>query len=403
MANFTTKTIKEIFDSFMAKYSVLRTKYGDSSPLLEKSFIKSIGYSIAGVAASIWQLAVWIYKQCFPQTCELFVLKLWGSLIGVDYIYGQSANLSVRLDDVTASYLMSGTIYKDLKSGLTYKTVSQVNTENGTIITTVECMTSGEVGNIPVGTVLNIANPLDGIPSTATVEEIKIEGTKDEEVETYRKRVLYRFKNKAQGGSAIDYYLWATEVGGIVDALPYVISDGIISLYLIADGSGLNRNPSGSLTPNPFPKWNNGQFVEFTGSGQMLAVAKSIEGSEDNAHNRRPMNARVQLLKPNYVGFSVEINGLTSTEFNSQIKETLIQKLDSKRPNLVVLNYSVSNSKINKLQLSADINEVIGEETFTSFVLKNAQGESIDETILGIGSLAYLSSLKINNTVVYTA
>ena len=403
MANFTTKTIKEIFDSFMAKYSVLRTKYGDSSPLLEKSFIKSIGYSIAGVAASIWQLAVWIYKQCFPQTCELFVLKLWGSLIGVDYIYGQSANLSVRLDDVTASYLMSGTIYKDLKSGLTYKTVSQVNAENGTIITTVECMTSGEVGNIPVGTVLNIANPLDGIPSTATVEEIKIEGTKDEEVETYRKRVLYRFKNKAQGGSAIDYYLWATEVGGIVDALPYVISDGIISLYLIADGSGLNRNPSGSLTPNPFPKWNNGQFVEFTGSGQMLAVAKSIEGSEDNAHNRRPMNARVQLLKPNYVGFSVEINGLTSTEFNSQIKETLIQKLDSKRPNLVVLNYSVSNSKINKLQLSADINEVIGEETFTSFVLKNAQGESIDETILGIGSLAYLSSLKINNTVVYTA
>lgn len=403
MANFTTKTIKEIFDSFMAKYSVLRTKYGDSSPLLEKSFIKSIGYSIAGVAASIWQLAVWIYKQCFPQTCELFVLKLWGSLIGVDYIYGQSANLSVRLDDVTASYLMSGTIYKDLKSGLTYKTVSQVNAENGTIITTVECMTSGEVGNIPVGTVLNIANPLDGIPSTATVEEIKIEGTKDEEVETYRKRVLYRFKNKAQGGSAIDYYLWATEVGGIVDVLPYVISDGIISLYLIADGSGLNRNPSGSLTPNPFPKWNNGQFVEFTGSGQMLAVAKSIEGSEDNAHNRRPMNARVQLLKPNYVGFSVEINGLTSTEFNSQIKETLIQKLDSKRPNLVVLNYSVSNSKINKLQLSADINEVIGEETFTSFVLKNAQGESIDETILGIGSLAYLSSLKINNTVVYTA
>lgn len=403
MANFTTKTIKEIFDSFMAKYTVLRSKYGDPTPLLEKAFIKTLGYAIAGVLATIWQLAVWIYKQIFPQTCELPALKFWGGLIGVDYNYGQSTNLTVTLQNVGASYLVSGTVYKDLNSGLIYKTISQVNAENGKIITTVECTISGKVGNIPVGTVLNIANPLDGIPSTATVTEIKIEGTEDEEVEHYRKRVLYRFKNKAQGGSAIDYYLWATEVSGIVDALPYIISDGIVSLYLISDGSGLNRNPSGSLTPNPFPKWQEGQFVEFTGSGQMLAVANSIEGSSESKHDRRPMNARVQLLKPNYVSFSVEIVGITSTDYNSKITEILIQKLDSKRPNLVVLNYPASNAKVNRLQLSGEINNAIGEETFVDFVLKNSQGEPIDEAILGIGQLAYLSSLKINNSIIYTA
>ena len=403
MANFKTKTIKEIFNSFMSKYTVLRSKYGDTTPLLEKSFIKTIGYAIAGIAATLWQLSVWVYKQLFPQTCELPALKFWGSLIGVEYNQGQNANLTILLKKVTASYLVSGTVYKDLNSGLIYKTVSQVNAENGQILTTVQCTSSGSVGNLPVDTVLNIANPLDGIPSTAVVTEIKIEGTEDEDVEAYRKRVLYRFKYKAQGGSAADYYLWATEVSGIVDALPYIISDGIVSLYLIAEGSGLDRSPSGNISPNPFPKWENGQFSEFSGSGQMLAVAKSIEGTKEGVHDRRPMNAKVQLLKPNYIGFSVEINGITSTEYNSKIKEVLVQKLDSKRPNLVVLNYPASNSKINKLQLSGEINNTIGENTFVDFVLKDSKGEEINEAILGIGQLAYLSSLKINNTTVYTA
>lgn len=403
MANFKTKTIKEIFDSFMSKYTVLRSKYGDTTPLLKKSFIKTIGYAIAGIAATLWQLSVWVYKQLFPQTCELPALKFWGSLIGVEYNQGQNANLTILLNRVTASYLVSGTVYKDLNSGLIFKTVSQVNAEEGQIRTTVQCTSSGSVGNLPVDTVLNIANPLDGIPSTAVVTEIKIEGTENEDVEAYRKRVLYRFKYKAQGGSAADYYLWATEVSGIVDALPYIISDGVVSLYLIAEGSGLDRSPSGNISPNPFPKWENGQFSEFSGSGQMLAVAKSIEGTKEGVHDRRPMNAKVQLLKPNYVGFSVEINGITSTEYNSKIKEVLVQKLDSKRPNLVVLNYPASNSKINKLQLSGEINNTIGENTFVDFVLKDSRGEEINEAILGIGQLAYLSSLKINNTTVYTA
>lgn len=403
MANFTTKSIKEIYDGFISSYTVLRNKYNDNSPLLNKSFVKSIGYAMASVAGLVWKLLIWAYKQVFPQTCELPSLKLWGNLVGVDYKYGVAANLTITLTEVTAQFLQTGTVYKDLNSGLIFKTISQAGAVDGTITATVVCSTSGTVGNISVGTVLNIANPYDGIPQTATVTAIAIQGTEDEEVETYRKRVLFKFRNKAQGGSAIDYYLWATEVPGIIDVLPYIISDGIISLYLVGDGSGLDRNPTGSLTPNPFPKWNDGQFAEFTGSGQMLAVAKSIEGTQDGIHDRRPINARVQLLKPEFVGFAVEIQGITSTEYNIKIKEVLIQKLDSKRPNLVVLNYPASNAKINKLQLSGEVNSVIGDETYTSFVLKNSQGEQIDEAVLGIGSLAYLSSLKINNTIVYTA
>lgn len=404
MANFKKKTIKEIFDSFMAQYNVLRVKYGDSSPLLQKSFVKTLGYAIAAIAATLWQLGVWIYKQCFPQTCELPALKFWGGLIDVNYNEGQTANLTILLKNVSASYLVSGTVYKDLESGLIYKTVSQVNAENGSITTTVQCTTPGIIGNLPVDTVLNIANPLDGIPSTAVVTEIKIEGTEDEKVETYRKRVLYGFCKKSESGSPLNYYTWALEVPGIVDAFPYILNEGVMTLFIVANGSGNKRTPSGSLTPNPFPLWNEGgNFTEFNGSGQFLQVAQSIEGTEPGAHNRRPAMATVDLKAPNYKAFDIEIEGLTDISYNEAIKNALISVLDVKRPHIVVLDYPISKARINRPELSSACTEIIEGESFTSIILKDEEGDSINETILGVGCLAYLRTLTINGEIFYTA
>lgn len=401
MANFTTKTIKEIYDAFIAKYTILRTKNGDNSPILSKAAIKSLGYAIAGVCGELWQLSVWIYKQCFPQTCGLAALKFWGNLIGVDYKNGETANLSVKLTDVNAQNLPAGVIYKELNSGLIFKTASQVATVEGEITATVVCTSPGAVGNLATGTTLNIANPIDGIPSTATVTAVTIEGTEDEKLEEYRKRVLYKFRNKSQSGSPLDYYTWTMEVSGIVDALPYVLEEGTVTIYPVAEGSGKNRTPGGTLTPNPFPVWDEGQFTELSGSGQMLAIANSIEGSEPGVHDRRPAMAKVDLKTPNYTAFTIEIDGLTDTTYNESIRDVLISTLDKKRPQLVVLNYPASNAKINRGQLSGAVTEIIGEETFTSFLLKNSEGNTIEETTLGIGCLAYLDVLKINNEVVY--
>lgn len=397
MANFETKTIKEIYDNIIAKYTTLRNKFGDTAPLLEKAAVKSLAYAYAGVVGGLWQLAVWIYKQCFPQTADLPALKFWGNLIGVDFKYGVYANHSINIVDVTAETLSAGTVYKDLITGLIFKTVSQANAASGAITATIQCTTSGVIGNLSEGTTLTIANPIDGIPSTATISEVTIEGTEDEATEDYRKRVLYKFRNKSQCGNPLDYFLWTTEVSNIVDALVYVLQSGTTTIYPVAAGSSNSRSPSGTLTPNPFPVWTaQGQFTELTGTGQMLAIANSIEGSEIGVHDRRPINAGVHLLAPSYTGFKVEIIGLTNTTYNTAIKNALIAALDAKRPHIIVLGYSENNAKINKGQLSANCTEVIENETFTTFVLKNASGTSIDEAVLGIGCLAYLSALKIN-------
>lgn len=400
MANFETKTIKQIYDGIIAKYTTLRNKYGDTAPLLEKAAVRSIAYAFAGVAGILWQLSTWIYKQCFPQTAELDNLKYWGNLVGVDYKNGETASLKIILSNVTASALPAGTIYKHLKSGLIFKTISAVNTENGTIIATAQCTTSGEVGNLTPGEELNIANPYDGIPSTATIQDIAVKGTEDEKTEDYRKRVLYKFRSRSQGGAALDYYNWCLEVPGIVDALPYVINEGEVDIYLIGQGSGKKRTPTGNITPNPFPMWQNGTFEDYTGQGVFLNVANSIEGSEPGLHDRRPMCAKVKLLPPIYKGYSIEITGLTSNVYNEQVKNAIIANLDFKRPHIKVLGYGVSRAKINALSLAADVSSVIGDETFTGFTLKNPINETVTEEILGVGCLPFLANLKINGSVI---
>lgn len=402
MANFTIKTIKEIYDDFMARYNTLRSQQGDNTPLLEKAVIKSVGYAIAGVAGVLWRLCVWLYKQCFPQTADLPALKLWGNLVGVDYKNGEATNVIIKLTNVTAATLASGTVYKDLTTGLIYKTMSQAAANNNEITATAVCTTSGTVGNLPVGTVLNITNPVAGIPSTATITSISLQGTENEGVEDYRKRVLYKFRNKNQSGSPLDYYNWVMEVSGIADALPYVLAEGVVTIYCVANGSGLDRTPSGSVSPNPFPNWVDGQFTDLTGSGQFLQIANAIEGSDTGVHDRRPVTASVKLEQPNYTGFKIEIGGLTSTDYNEQIKNILIGYFDERRPHLVVLGYPISGAKINSGQLNAATVEAIEGETFTSFVLKDEDDNVITEATLGIGCLAYLSELTINGTVYYT-
>lgn len=403
MANFTTKTMKEIAEGTIAKYKALRQKYKDTTPLLEKAVVKSLAWAFAGSVASVWKSLVWVYKQCFPQTCSLPVLKLWGDLVGVEFIYGQSSQVELTLSDVTASTLTTGTVYKDLTSGLIYKTTTQGNNNEGSIVVSAQCTTAGAAGNLPIGTQLTIANPLDGIPQTATITTIKTEGSEDEDIEHYRPRVLYKFKNKAQGGSVSDYFGWCLEVSGIDDALIYVLTEGIVTIYLVATGSGKNRTPSGSVSPNPFPNWIDGQFVEFQGSGQFLSVAKSIEGSSDGMHDRRPVNAKVNLLVCNYTGYEVDIKGLTSESYNNQIKAALDAALDIKRPHIIALNYSEANAKINKNALVTITQNIIGSNTFSTFTLLNNEGVEINEESLGIGSLAYLKKLTINNAAVFDA
>lgn len=339
---FTRPTVQELYSTIIADYS---SRTGQAVPLFKRAVVKSFAYALAGVISLLWNFATWQYLQIFLVTCELEALERWGNLVGIKYRRGSKAMLQLTLTNVQLGTIQAGTVWKSLSNGLVYTSLSSKVVTGSTVTLNVECTTSGSVGNLLNDEVLHLTNPIIGLPEIATVTDTLSLGTEDEELESYRTRVLQRYQRQPQGGSAIDYYNWATEVNGIVDCLPYVLNNGVVTLYLIANGSGLNRTPSGELSPAQFPQWLNGQMLELNGSGQFLAVAKSINGSGENTNDRRPLNTIVELLAPVYTQYKIEIKGLSpfNDELNHSIKQALITELDRKKPHLKALGYSFCN------------------------------------------------------------
>jgi hypothetical protein len=428
VSNFAKPTIKDIYDTILNDY-IVRT--GQQIPILKRSLVKCFAYAIAGIVSFMWNFAEWQYLQVFVETCDFESLKRWGNLVNINHKKGTKAILRIKLNNIQPNItIQAGTTWKSLINGLIYKSIlttntyPQTTTENNnqttvnyqlsTINLNVECTEIGSKGNLPNEEILNLINPLIGIPDTATVDQTITIGTEDEDTESYRVRVITRYRNKPQGGSAMDYYQWATEVNGIIDCLPYVLTPGLITLYIIKDGIGLNRTPTGEINPNIFPQWNNGQIQDINGYGQFLSVAKSISGSNNNNtsittntianYDRRPLNTKVQLLPPNYTEYKVEITELNpiSEQIIQNIKEGLINELNKKRPNIKILNYTINNATINSNQLNSIVQNIMNkvDGSFTNFMLRNSNDEIILNDILSIGCLAYLGELKINGSVI---
>lgn len=396
---FTRPTVQELYNTIIADYS---SRTGQTVPLFKRAVVKSFAYALAGVISLLWNFATWQYLQIFLVTCELEALERWGNLVGIKYRQGSKAILQLTLTNVQLGTIQAGTVWKSLSNGLVYTSLPSKVVTGSTVTLNVECTTSGSIGNLLNDEVLHLTNPIIGLPETAMVTDTLSLGTEDEELENYRTRVLQRYQRQPQGGSAIDYYNWATEVNGIVDCLPYVLNNGVVTLYLIANGSGLNRTPSGELSPTQFPQWQQGQMLELDGSGQFLAVAKAINGSGEGNNDRRPLNTPVELKAPVYTQYKIEINGLSpfNDELNHSIKQALITELDHKKPHLKALGYTVNQATINSNQLSAIVQNLISsvDGAFTSFSLKNSNNETILTDVLGVGCLAYLGELKINNS-----
>jgi hypothetical protein len=367
----------------------------------------------------MWNFAEWQYLQVFVETCDFESLKRWGNLVNINHKKGTKAILKIKLQNVQPNItIQAGTTWKSLTNGLIYRSISTVNSnpiETTDLFANVECTETGSKGNLPNEEILNLINPIIGIPDTTTVEQTITIGTEDEDIESYRTRVITRYRNKPQGGSAMDYYQWAVEVNGIIDCLPYVLTPGLITLFIVKDGIGLNRTPTGEINPNIFPQWNNGQIQDINGYGQFLSVAKSISGSNNNNntsittniisnYDRRPLNTKVQLLPPNYTEYKVEITELNpiSEQIIQSIKEGLINELNKKKPNIKILNYTINNATINSNQLNSIVQNIMNkvDGSFTNFILRNANDEMILNDVLSIGCLAYLGELKINGVIV---
>jgi len=402
MSTIKTPTTQELYDMIINDY---KTRTSQEPPLLRRAVIKFLAWGFSGVVVLLWKFGAWQYLQVFIETAELEALMKWGSLRNVEYNYGQTAEIQLTLIGVTAEKVLAGTIFKSPDNGLTYKSSVDSSVIEGVSVVSVTADTEGTIGNLTIGSILNITNPITGIPENGEVTSIITTGEEPEDINVYRTRVIFAYKRPPQGGSASDYYLWATEVEGIDDCLVYVFTPGEVTLYPIATGSGLNRTASGSLDINPFPNYKNGIALPQVGSGQKLAIYNSIEKSADSLiQNRRPIQVPVVISDPVYINFNIVISGLTpnTSEINAGIKSALIEHLDTRKPQVPALGYTLTDARVNQIKLASVVQETIeayGGGSFTSLVLKR-ETTSTSQYTLQMGQLAVLNSLEINGATI---
>jgi len=217
---------------------------GQVSGLLRSAFVRTFGWVFAGLTILCYRYGRWIYLQMFISTCSSDALKLYGYRVGIDQKDGSASVATVQLTGVTALTIPALTTFVNSLTGITYKTQAATSVSSGIANCVVTCSVSGEAGILNIGDSLTIASPLVGVPDSGFITDVTTEGADPETLAAYRQRVQTRYRMKAQGGSFEDYWLWATEVDGIADAFPYVITGGKVTVYAVADGSGADREPT---------------------------------------------------------------------------------------------------------------------------------------------------------------
>lgn len=139
----------------------------------------------------------------------------------------------------------SGTIVIQLRAGFTMP-------GGGSQSITLDAVTTGAAGNLPVGTKLRWSSPPSGLASTVTLTTALSNGGDVETDVALALRIVERLRNPLRGGTAADYRAWvleATDSDGrpvaidTVWAFPRRNGTGTIDLVVAQAGTGTGRDP----------------------------------------------------------------------------------------------------------------------------------------------------------------
>jgi uncharacterized phage protein gp47/JayE len=209
MAMPTIPTSAEIRARIIAD---IETEIGQTSPSLPKSWNSVIAGAVAGVIVLLYQSALWVYRQIFPETADYAALVLLGKLVNIYPVRANQAVITANVYGTTGESVVSGTtLYKSDTGAVYLVTTGGVIGSGGYVECTLTCQTYGDIGNIEDGATLSIVTPDIALTGSAIVTGTTTDGADDETEASFRARVIARYKKRFTGGSPADYELWGLE------------------------------------------------------------------------------------------------------------------------------------------------------------------------------------------------
>jgi len=229
--------------------SDIESSIGQSSPLMFKAFNRVIALALSGVFTILYKFGQWTIKQIFTITQDADSLELKGDQYNISRKVATSSVLTADFAGDNGTIIPAGQQFRGNSNGFLYSVDIALEIIGGVASGDVNCLTSGEDGNLINGSIITILQPISGLDNQATISATVTEGENQENIEDYRVRIQEREKLPPQGGSLVDYIIWAKEVAGITRVFAWghrevpAISPGYVSVYPLNDDE-LSRIPS---------------------------------------------------------------------------------------------------------------------------------------------------------------
>ncbi len=214
--------------------------------------------------------AEWIFKQIFLSTAEDDMLDLHGYEMGVGRKPASAATGLIIFAASPGAVVPAGAVID--AGGLSFTVRAGVTAVGNSVTLQVDAIETGPRGNLPAEAAARLREPIADVAQDGEVGPLGLTGGLVKETDAaYRKRLIFRRRNKARGGAKTDYQFWVGEVAGFAIAEVFAATPeiGTVTVYPLLEGSGADRIPS---------------------PGDLLRVADHLE-------TRRPLTATVVVVQ----------------------------------------------------------------------------------------------------------
>lgn len=357
--SLTTPTTAEIADNIQAQ--IESSLSATAPPLLPKAFIRVLAKVLAGVFILVYRYAGFIFLQMFVSTASMRETVVngrtirplieWGRLIGVgDPIAATRAELVVTVTvELQTGSLPAGSQLLFASTGVIYLTTASVFLDAPTKQVTIRASSdqqggggAGAIGNLQPGEIVSFASPLPNVARDCVVVSQAVTGADAESDDTYRARVIRRFRRRPQGGAYADYQQWGEEAAGILNVYPYTSDNpGEVDVYVEA-------TIASSGSPDGIP----------TGA-QLNAVRDLILLDQAGLASRKPANAALNVFAITRTGLNVRIADLDpdTPEAQLAIKDAIDEFMRSREPFIVGLSVLPRRDRITQASVAGVADE----------------------------------------------
>ena len=380
MAMPTIPTVAEIKARIVAD---IETEIGQTTPSLPKSWNSVIAGACAGVIVLLYQAALWVYRQIFPETADYAALVLLGKLVQIYPARSNQAVITANVYGTIGESVVSGTTLFKSDTGTIYLvTTGGVIGAVGYVECTLTAQTYGDIGNIEDGAELRIVTPDTALTGTAIVTGTTTEGADNETEASFRARVIARYKKRFTGGSPADYELWGLEAPHFIWVSPYAGNEpGTVWIYGEVDN----------------------QVDGIPDTAQLATLKEYVTvDPEAGLETRRPIGAEITTfpISRKTFNFDISISG-ASTATKSDIETVLSDYLLSLSP----YNEGVTlerNDAVTDTGASSVVNDVARSNgaTVISLIVRDGDSSSpLANYILYGGQKAKLGTVSFTDMV----